>query len=180
MLPVLVLFRMCLGNLTPTRRSTKRPARFFSVAMVESLKSRLAKMCPALWPKLSWIRLVNAYVVSALRRIYWMIASPVTKCKRYCLPALLGCSDCHAFIWHVFSSAVTTEQLCPHSAIFHWLSIEHPEGRCLKTTATMDDGVALGSTVSVRELAKAGTGGRGLVATAQAPRMEEAKARMHP
>lgn len=44
----------------------------------------------------------------------------------------------------------------------------------------MDDGVAQGSTVSVRELAKVGTVGRGLAATAQAPRMEEAKARMHP
>lgn len=44
----------------------------------------------------------------------------------------------------------------------------------------MDDAVALGSTVSARESAKVGTGGRGLVATAQAPRMEEAKARIHP
>lgn len=39
----------------------------------------------------------------------------------------------------------------------------------------MDDGAALGSTVSARELAKEGTGGRGLIATAQAPRTEEAK-----
>lgn len=148
--------------------------------MVESLKSRLTKTCPTLWPKLSWTWLANAYVVSKLLWIYWTITSPVRKCKRNCLPALLGCAHCHVFIWHVFSSALTTTQLCPCSLISHWVNTEHTAGRCPKTTATMDDGVALGSTVSDRELAKVGTGGRGLVATAQAPRMEEAKARMHP
>jgi len=43
-----------------------------------------------------------------------------------------------------------------------------------------DDGVALGSTVSARETAKVGTGGRGLEATAPGPRMEEEKARIRP
>lgn len=45
----------------------------------------------------------------------------------------------------------------------------------------MDDGVAPVNTVSALGLAKVGTGvGRGLVATAQAPRMEEAKTRIPP
>lgn len=44
----------------------------------------------------------------------------------------------------------------------------------------MADGVALVNTVSAQELAKEGTGGRGLGAIAQAPRMEEAKAGIHP
>lgn len=42
----------------------------------------------------------------------------------------------------------------------------------------MDDGVA--STDSVLELDKAGTGGRGLAATALDPRMEEGKAGILP
>lgn len=148
--------------------------------MVESLKSRLRKTYPTLWPKLSWTRLANAYAVSPLQWIHWITYSPVNKSKRNCLPALLGCSHCHVFIWHVFSSALTTNQLCLYSVISHWLTIEHTAARCPKTTVTMDDDVGLGNTVSVRELAKVGTGGRGLAATAQAPRMEEAKTRMHP
>lgn len=52
--------------------------------------------------------------------------------------------------------------------------------KCQKTVATMDDGVAVVSTDSVLELDKAGTGGRGLAATAQGPRMEEEKAGILP
>lgn len=45
----------------------------------------------------------------------------------------------------------------------------------------MGDGAALGSTVSAQKSDMVGTGGTGLAATAQAPRMEEeAKAKMHP
>lgn len=44
----------------------------------------------------------------------------------------------------------------------------------------MDDGVAPVNTVSALGLAKVGTVGRGLVATAQAPRMEEEKTRIAP
>lgn len=43
----------------------------------------------------------------------------------------------------------------------------------------MVDGVVSGSTVSVREVAKEWTVGRGLAATAQDPLTEEAKTKIH-
>lgn len=50
--------------------------------------------------------------------------------------------------------------------------------RCLKTTAMMDDGVVPDNTVSVREVIKEWTVGRGLAATAQDLHTEGAKPRI--
>lgn len=154
------------------------------VAMVDSLKSRPMKICPTPWPKLCCTWLAGAYVRSLLQWIYWMSITSVNNVNTTDFLAFvkLGCHHCHASIWHVFPSTLTTRQLCACYCISHWETERwtYRRGRCPKTAATMDGGAALGSTVSARESAKAGTGGRGPVATAPAPRMEEAKARMHP
>ncbi len=80
---------------------TSRP--IFMVAMVDSLKSRPKKVCPALWPRLYCTWLAGANVVSMLRWFYWTIPSPVKNVNSNRLPAFVRLSSLSCIYLTCFS-----------------------------------------------------------------------------